>query len=44
VRAAIDPIEFTGKAIGLWVFFTTATNWWFYRRVREEVEKNKDKK
>ena len=40
-RSALDPVEFTGKAIGLWVFFTTATNWWFYRRIRKEAEKDK---
>jgi len=44
VSASIDPIELTGQAIGLWVLFTTTTNWWFYRKVRKEVEKNKDDK
>jgi len=33
--------ELTGKAIGLWVMFTTATNWWIYRKIRKEVEKDK---
>jgi len=33
--------ELTGKAIGLWVMFTTATNWWIYRKIRKEKENKK---
>jgi hypothetical protein len=34
-------IELTGKAIGLWVMFTSATNWWVYRNIRKENENKK---
>lgn len=36
--------EVVGKGLGLFVLFTSTMNWWYYRRVREEAEKNKDKK
>jgi hypothetical protein len=47
-RAAIDLQEgaaLVGKGLGLFVLFTSSMNWWFYRRIREDVEnKNKEKK
>jgi len=36
-----QAVELTGKAIGLWVMFTTATNWWIYRKIRKENENKK---
>jgi hypothetical protein len=36
-------IDLTGKALGLFALFLSTTNWWFYRRVREEAEKNQKK-
>jgi hypothetical protein len=38
-----DMVETTGKFLGLFVLFTSTANWWFYRRVREEKEKNTKK-
>ncbi len=37
-------IALTGKFLGSFVLFTASMNWWYYRRTREEVEKNKDQK
>jgi hypothetical protein len=42
VRADLNQaIELTGKSIGLFVLFTTTMNWWFYRRIRKDVEEKK---
>jgi hypothetical protein len=43
VKAAIDWPELTGKGLGLFVLFTSSMNWWFYKRVREDAEKNQKK-
>lgn len=39
-----EGIALTGKLLGSFVLFTSTMNWWFYRRTREDLEKNKDKK
>lgn len=36
-------VNLTGKALGLFALFWSTTNWWFYRRIREEAEKKKSK-
>jgi hypothetical protein len=36
-------VYFTGKAMGLFALFLSTTNWWLYKRVREEAEKNQKK-
>lgn len=33
-----EGVELTGKSIGLFVLFTSTMNWWFYRKVRKQVE------
>lgn len=36
-RAAVDPVEVSrvvGKGLTLWVFFTSALNWMYYRNKR----------
>ena len=37
-------IALTGKFLTTFVLFTASMNWWYYRRTREDIEKNKDKK
>lgn len=42
VKASIDwqeGVALAGKGLGLFVLFTATTNWWFYKRVREDAEK-----
>ena len=39
-RASVD-LAVTGKFLGLFVLFASTTNWWFYRRAREDAEKKK---
>ena len=31
----------TGKYLGAFVLFTSSMNWWYYRRTREDAEKNR---
>jgi len=33
-----ESVELTGKTIGLFVLFTSTLNWWFYRKVRKQIE------
>ena len=47
VKCAIDfqkATELTGKFLGLFVLFTSSMNWYMYRRIRKETEKEKEKK
>ena len=40
-----EGVEVTGKFIGLFVLFSSSMNWWYYRRTREDAEKeNQDPK
>ena len=44
-KASIDwqeSVALTGKGIGLFVLFTSSMNWWFYRKVRKDLEKDDD--
>ena len=46
VKASInwqDGISITGQYLGLFVLFTSSMNWWYYRRTREDIEKNQKK-
>ena len=36
-----ESIAITGKFLGLFVLFTSSMNWWHYKRVREEREREK---
>ena len=36
-----EGIALTGKYLGLFVLFTSSMNWWYYKRIREEKEKDK---
>lgn len=38
---ANEVIILTGKFIGSFVLFTSSMNWWYYKRTREDAEKNK---
>lgn len=37
-----QAVELTGKFLGSFVLFTASMNWWYYRRLRKDLEK-KDK-
>jgi len=43
-RASIDwqeGVALTGKYLGLFVLFTSSMNWWYYKRTREERERDR---
>ena len=33
-----EGVRLTGKYLGLFVLFTSTTNWWFYRKIRKEKD------
>ena len=50
VRARVCPppkaslqegVQIVGQYLGFFVLFASTMNWWHYRRIREEIEKNK---
>ena len=43
VKASVDPIETTGKFLGLFVLFTSSMNWWYYRQKVKDAERNNKK-